>query len=331
MCIAITKPADTPPDWKAYEAGFENNPDGWGFAVAHDGKITTAKDVSTFQDFRRKFEPLSHLPALVHFRIKTHGNVDQRNCHPFLVAEDLACIHNGTINIKCNRDADMSDTWHFVELVLKPMYEGNPTFAWNMGAQFLAEQFIGWSKMAFLRADGQFAWWHKDKGMDVSDGHWYSNGGYIKTPKQTVFGYGNYGGRVSHTTCWDREADTATRDDVVAYDEYWEARLARESSLTKKEYEADRAAEQRDLAKLTYRGSKRKARDKKADPIYAALGDDCSRSEYDNATALLQMGMGMDLIKDLYLWDPGALDTLISYHDCDYEYECYKRQLESER
>jgi hypothetical protein len=337
MCIAITKPADTAPDWKAYEVGFRSNPDGWGFAVAYDGKIVAAKDVTSFDDFRKKFEPLAHLPALVHFRIKTHGKVDKRNCHPFLVAEDMACIHNGTISIKCNRDEDMSDTWHFVELVLKPMYEGDPTFAWNHGSQFLAEQFIGWSKMAFLRADGQFAWWHRDKGFDVSDGHWYSNGGYIESPRQTsctttLFPYGS--SRVSHSayddTIWDRTADECRRDEYPDMQDYWAERKERESQVvTKREYEADRAAEQRDLIGFAKRSRKRQKT--QADPIYQALGEECTRGEYDNATALLQMGMSMDLIKELYLWDPSALDTLVTYHDCDYEYECYKRQLESDR
>jgi len=57
MCIAITKPADTAPDWDAYQHGFNRNPDGWGFAVPHKGRVVIRKDISSFDAFRKEFEP----------------------------------------------------------------------------------------------------------------------------------------------------------------------------------------------------------------------------------------------------------------------------------
>ena len=43
------------------------------------------------------------------------------NCHPFLFNDNkLALIHNGILPIKCNIDG-LSDTVHFVKLVLEPM------------------------------------------------------------------------------------------------------------------------------------------------------------------------------------------------------------------
>jgi hypothetical protein len=180
MCIAITKPAGVKPDYQAYKNGYERNPDGWGFSVPdkHGNSVIIRKDTSSFNDFWKQFKPFRHRPALIHFRIKTHGVVEKRNCHPFRVGPDLAMIHNGQLDIACTEMTDKSDTWHFVKQVLRPMYEDSHLFPWNAGCQFIAEQYIDYNKCAFLHADGDFAWWNKEAGVKAKDGHWYSNTTY---------------------------------------------------------------------------------------------------------------------------------------------------------
>ena len=180
MCIAITKPAGIKPDYKAYKNGYDRNPDGWGFAVPdrHKKSVIIRKNTTSFKDFWKQFKPFKDRPALVHFRIKTHGLIEKRNCHPFRVGSDLAMIHNGQLDIQCNEMKDKSDTWHFVKQVLRPMYDDSPLFPWNVGCQFIAEQYIDYNKCAFLHADGDFAWWNKEAGYEVKDGHWYSNKTY---------------------------------------------------------------------------------------------------------------------------------------------------------
>ena len=180
MCIAITKPAGVKPDYKAYQNGYDRNPDGWGFAVPdrHKKSVIIRKNTTSFKDFWKQFKPFRDRPALVHFRIKTHGVIEKRNCHPFRVGSDLAMIHNGQLDIECNEMKDKSDTWHFVKQVLRPMYDDSPLFPWNVGCQFIAEQYIDYNKCAFLHADGDFAWWNKEAGYEVKDGHWYSNKTY---------------------------------------------------------------------------------------------------------------------------------------------------------
>ena len=180
MCIAITKPAGVKPDYKAYQNGYDRNPDGWGFAVPDRSKqsVIIRKDTTSFKDFWKQFKPFRDRPALVHFRIKTHGVIEKRNCHPFRVGSDLAMIHNGQLDIECNEMKDKSDTWHFVKQVLRPMYHDSPLFPWNAGCQFIAEQYIDYNKCAFLHADGDFAWWNKEAGYEVKNGHWYSNKTY---------------------------------------------------------------------------------------------------------------------------------------------------------
>ena len=178
MCLAIYKPADTAPDWNAYQNGFYQNDDSWGFAAVVDGKIVTACGLGKFAEFRSAFEPYADKQAIIHFRWATHGSKTEANCHPFMVADDLAVIHNGIISLECNVHADRSDTWHFNELVLKPMHARDRDFYTRPEVVYTQELAHKGNKFVFLRADGDFGIWNADAGEWERDGHWYSNDSY---------------------------------------------------------------------------------------------------------------------------------------------------------
>lgn len=178
MCLAIYKPATTSPDWTAYSNGHSMNSDSWGFAAVVDGSIVTRCGVGKFDEFREAFGPYSDKQAIIHFRWATHGKKDEANCHPFMVSDDLAMIHNGVIGIQCNVNADMSDTWHFNELILKPMHSRDPEFYNRTDVIFSQELAHSGSKFVFLRADGDYQIWNDDDGEWETDGHWYSNDSY---------------------------------------------------------------------------------------------------------------------------------------------------------
>ena len=175
MCLAIYKPADTRPDWTAYKSGHAANDDSWGFAAVVDGALVVRCGIGNFEEFREAFEPYFDRQAIIHFRYATHGKTNVDNCHPFMVAEDLAVIHNGIIGIKCEVNADMSDTWHFNELVLKPMHSRDPDFYRRPEVVYSQEMAHSGSKFIFLRADGDSNIWNAEAGDWASDGHWYSN------------------------------------------------------------------------------------------------------------------------------------------------------------
>lgn len=178
MCLAIYKPADTAPDWNAYQNGFYQNDDSWGFAAVVDGSLVTRCGLGKFAEFREAFEPYADKQAVIHFRWATHGSKTEPNCHPFLVADDLAVIHNGVISIKCDVHTDRSDTWHFNELVLKPMHSRDPDFFKRPDIVYTQELAHDGSKFVFLRADGDFEIWNAAGGEWEGDGHWYSNDSY---------------------------------------------------------------------------------------------------------------------------------------------------------
>lgn len=175
MCLAIYKPAATRPDWDAYKNGHSQNDDSWGFAAVVNGSLVTRCGIGNFDEFREAFEPYSDAAAVIHFRWATHGKTDLHNCHPFMVSSDLAVIHNGIISIKCDLHAERSDTWHFNELVLKPMHARDPEFYKRNDVVYSQQLAHSGSKFIFLRADGDVCIWNEDDGDWERDGHWYSN------------------------------------------------------------------------------------------------------------------------------------------------------------
>ena len=194
MCLAIYKPAKTKPDRDAYKSGFYSNDHGAGFAAAVDGGIVVGKGFFKFDKFWAAFEPYADHAALVHFRFATHGKRNEDNCHPFMVADNLAMIHNGVLNIDTSDDDTRSDTWHYVEKVLRPLHGLTSEFYRDPAVAYLGSCAIKGSKFVFLRADGDFAIWNEDDGIWEKDGHWYSNSGYktsiVRSPRSSGFGGG---------------------------------------------------------------------------------------------------------------------------------------------
>lgn len=177
MCLAIYKPAKVQPDWEAYREGFRSNAHGAGFAVVDNGKVLIHKGFFTFDEFKEAFQVVGDKQAAIHFRLATHGNKDRDNCHPFSVTPDLAMIHNGILPIACNVNKDMSDTWHYAQLILQPLAERDPDFFVRPEMAFLGSAAISGSKFVFLRADGTHGIWNEDDGHWEDDA-WWSNKSY---------------------------------------------------------------------------------------------------------------------------------------------------------
>lgn len=186
MCIAIYKPHGTKPLWDLYRNGHDGNPHGWGFAVVRKGQLIVKHGYSpdankSWRQFKRAFGSYGGNQALIHFRWATHGNREAENCHPFFVSDGLAMIHNGVVNIDCDIDKTKSDTWHFVQHVLKPLHSENRNFFLAAHHAYTNQKAHYGSKFCFLRADGAHSIWNERDGK-WEHGHWWSNTGY-KAPK----------------------------------------------------------------------------------------------------------------------------------------------------
>jgi len=138
------------------------NPDGLGVMWREDGRVLTHKTLGSNKEKFRIFQAIRNVETFaMHARIKTHGLISLDNCHPYEILNidkgdpiDLFMMHNGMIPNAPEVNKDMSDTWHYVEHVLKPLFKSNIDLVWeNDTIQDMITKHIGYSKLLFMRSD----------------------------------------------------------------------------------------------------------------------------------------------------------------------------------
>ncbi len=238
MCLAIYKPAGAQVTEEHLRNGFANHSDGAGFAWAADGKLHVVKGIFDVDEVVKQYELIKEYPCLIHFRKATHGKIDKTNCHPFLFNDNkLALIHNGVLSIKCTIEG-MSDTLHFVKLVLEPMVQRNNVPINDGALQYLLSTSIGSDKMVIMDGDGNAYVINEDKGK-WEGGCWYSNtsfswnieefrsksssgyyGGSQSYFNRTGQGHAPNASYESHKNNWRKRFEDSAEDDE-SYLEFW--------------------------------------------------------------------------------------------------------------
>lgn len=176
MCIAIYKPAGKLINKENLAQCFKANSDGAGFLVAKNKQLIMKKGFFTFDEFYDAYLPYANEQCLIHFRIKTHGDINIDNCHPFMINKSLGFIHNGVIS--GFGLGTMSDTSHFNSTIFQPLVAkyGNQVM-FEPAIQDLVESRISYSKLAFLDRHGNHKLFNEDKGVWDNE-VWYSNTSY---------------------------------------------------------------------------------------------------------------------------------------------------------
>lgn len=123
MCVIVHKPAAAriPPD--LLRAALALNNDGWGLmGFDADGKLILERHAaSEHAPIAAALDKHAEADLVLHLRQRTRGNSERDNAHPFKVAEHLYLMHNGTLPT-ASRVAGRSDTWHFVNDILRPLH-----------------------------------------------------------------------------------------------------------------------------------------------------------------------------------------------------------------
>ncbi len=244
MCLAIYKPAGVHIKEEYLKNGFNNHSDGAGFSWSQDGKLHVVKGIFDVDKMIEQYNQIKDYHCLIHFRKATHGKVDESNCHPFLFNDGkLALIHNGILNIKCSIDG-LSDTAHFVKLVLEPLIKRYNMPINDKALYYLVSTSIGTDKMAVMTEDGSTYIFNQEKG-EWCDGVWYSNSSYkwsySKTssygtgasssypPSSAGFGYGSHHSSGTQTykghKTWKNRFEEDSEGDE-SYLEFWQQALA---------------------------------------------------------------------------------------------------------
>jgi len=126
MCLIVYKSSDAEITQAQIKDFLIRNPDGWGITAQTRNGM---KVVRGFDETKlwKNIQSFRHDEVALHLRMATHGMIDTANTHPYHVIEDVFLMHNGVVNIN-EVDKDKSDTWHLVNLIIKPMAiaSGNP-------------------------------------------------------------------------------------------------------------------------------------------------------------------------------------------------------------
>lgn len=189
MCIAILNTKGVTLKKKLLKNCWENNGDGAGLLYSLDGKMQVFKEMKDFDNFYTEYARVRQLVSgkniVLHFRISTHGKVNETNCHPFLVHDELGFVHNGMI-YNAPTSTDFSDTYMFNECILKWMQVG---FEYSEDVLDMLQSYIGMgSKLIFLNAEDDFAI------VNEKAGHWNMNCWFSNDSYKRVNNWVDYGG-----------------------------------------------------------------------------------------------------------------------------------------
>ena len=175
MCVAVLKPKGKRISKKMLTNMVDSNQDGNGIAYALKGKLYVHKEMRKTAFIKLTLKLQRMLPdvnMMIHCRIATSGiNPDKMidNCHPFAVSKDVVFCHNGILS-NVRQDNDISDTRYFNMDILQEL----PFKFGNKAQVKLIEDFIGSSKMIFLKSDVSYSILYERLGS-WNKGSWFSN------------------------------------------------------------------------------------------------------------------------------------------------------------
>ena len=207
MCIAILNTKTATLKKQLLKNCWDNNGDGAGILyINENNKLSTFKEMLSFDNFYANYIDIKSKHGkkniVLHFRISTHGKVNETNCHPFLVDESIGFVHNGMI-YEMPMSKDFSDTYMFNEEILKNLKQG---FQYSDSIMEMIEVFIGSNKLIFLDDKNEF-FISNEKAGHWNMECWFSNSSYKQVNNYVDYGgvkkyksYGAYGGYTSPGT-----------------------------------------------------------------------------------------------------------------------------------
>lgn len=154
---------------------YQCNSDGLGIMYNTTSGVRVRKwlpgDVRAATKAVRSF-PDDGRELAVHWRWRTHGDVNKENCHPYAVDGGFL-MHNGVLNTGNRADPTKSDTWHYCRRFLdggvmeKVAHE--PAFL-----RLISEHIGEDNKFVMLTADGRMSIAGRQHGVEF-EGLWFSN------------------------------------------------------------------------------------------------------------------------------------------------------------
>jgi len=180
MCVIVYRPANAGFEEKDIRLAYENNEDGFGYMYYHSelNKIIAKKTTEHTPDkIVEIFDKLKKHTTVFHYRYKTVGAVENKQCHPFKILNrrkhgvDMYFMHNGTIQNTKQRLKGESDTQAFNRTVLRPILSKMPSLIKTEAFQHLIKEYMGaGSKLVFMYGKGQVVTINAEAGFKYLDG-----------------------------------------------------------------------------------------------------------------------------------------------------------------
>jgi hypothetical protein len=184
MCLLIVQSATAPTltqEW--LEDFYATNSDGVGIMRSVDGELLIEKilpaNAQEFVEFYNNH--IDGYDCAFHLRMKTHGNIDMENCHPYEVFNksehglDVWLMHNGVLSTGNAGDLTKSDTWHYIRDYLRPMLANNIDFAFTDAfAEIVGDHIGGSNKFVLMDSTGRIQTVNQSSGV-YWGGRWLSN------------------------------------------------------------------------------------------------------------------------------------------------------------
>jgi hypothetical protein len=122
MCFFALKKEGIETPFGILEQRARWNRDGMGFAFAQNGELILKKGFFDMDDFMQAIKQVpNESPAMFHLRMATQGEVNEANCHPFLIDRNHSLVHFG--GFSCRGEGGRSDTRRFCEDFLRPLFK----------------------------------------------------------------------------------------------------------------------------------------------------------------------------------------------------------------
>jgi hypothetical protein len=205
MCLLVHQPANVTLSDQFLQGVFSLNRDGLGVMYSQGGRLVVSKSLpqsaAEFIAFIR--EHADGRESIWHARMRTHGDINLDNCHPYSVTDDVALAHNGILSAGNAADPARSDTWHFVERVIRPAVLVEPSIVEDPKWQAYIGQLIGSSnKFGLFTSSGAAVIINRASGL-THEGAWLSNRyAWRDDSAYETVGYGSWGSRVWEGDRW---------------------------------------------------------------------------------------------------------------------------------
>lgn len=206
MCVIIHRDPGIVIPYDKIATACQVNPDGWGFLALKDGELIYQRGYSKTGNAPEEIYPLLEeyidCDIALHLRFTTAGEKNVENCHPYVVLEketdgvDLYFMHNGTLSDFRKQNTKMSDSYNFVQAVLKPLLRTARQF---YGEDYLKQEYVqtiiaefkGASVFTFMDNEGNTLQFENTSCKDHKG--WWSSNTYSFTPDHRTSSYSNYG------------------------------------------------------------------------------------------------------------------------------------------